>query len=427
MAAGKDPLVQRPLFWRLWVIVLAVTLLAQLAVLWKGGEAETTRAFAEGRRLLVTLVSGEVEGKRLSSEGLLAPAPAPEISAEVPPDAAPETPPEKPTEATDAPVAAAPQTPTAETPETTPAATEAPATPEAAVKPEEVIQTIETISSEIAEEPLPAVAPSISAPRQVQPALVEKADIGSLPRISGDGSKPWKEYSKPFIRKGNNPMIAIIVTDLGLTKRSAELAIRLPEPVTLSFSPYTPDLSSWVASARLAGHELLLDLPMEPVNYPARDPGPLALMVTRDQPGNEMRLKKTMTTATGYMGFMMPQNEVFSSNNELFKSLIGVLSGRGLMLVVGKPPHKSETKEMLETGSLAHVVADTLIDEELTEAGIGARLTLLEQTAKQNGYAVGVARGYPLTLKELKQWAEKLEENGFTLVPVSIIIGQRYS
>ena len=98
-----------------------------------------------------------------------------------------------------------------------------------------------------------------------------------------------------------------------------------------------------------------------------------------------------------------------------------------MMIVMGKQPHKTDTKEMLEAGNTAQTVADTLIDEELVPTAIQARLTLLEQIAKQRGWAVGIAQAYPLTIEQLAEWSAKLEARGFTLVPVSMIVAQRYS
>ncbi len=179
-------------------------------------------------------------------------------------------------------------------------------------------------------------------------------------------------------------------------------------------------------SARTAGHELLLDLPMEASNYPVSDPGPLGLLVSKDQSENETKIKKLMAHDFGYVGFMTPQDDVFLDNNDLLKSLLHVLSGRGVMLVVGRQPAKDDTRELIDKGNTASVIIDTLIDEELTDNAIQAHLTLLEQTAKQRGYAVGVARAFPITIKQLGVWGQKLEADGFTLAPVSQIVAKRF-
>ena len=62
-------------------------------------------------------------------------------------------------------------------------------------------------------------------------------------------------------------------------------AIALPGPVTLALAPYGDHLKTTLAEARDAGHELLLQIPLEPFNYPRTDPGPQTLTV--DAPAAE--------------------------------------------------------------------------------------------------------------------------------------------
>src|SRR6185312_7552647 len=113
-------------------------------------------------------------------------------------------------------------------------------------------------------------------------ALLEKSDLGPLPVVGPDGTKPWRFYAKPFSNKSNLPMIAIIVTGLGEGKNVTESATKLPENVTLSFSPYARDIASWTATARVTGHEAMVNLPLQPTNYPLVDPGPYGLMLNKN-------------------------------------------------------------------------------------------------------------------------------------------------
>lgn len=423
MAKGKITFLSSPLFWRLWLMLIVLLCLAQVWTIWLSGSNETKSAFASGRRFIVAIENGEISGKSISADAFLtggsvekAPDKDTQITTEVT---------EPPAEQAQASEAEPIKTESVVEPvivETKPVESAPPPVVEAAEIPK-----LTVIAPEEEDQKFSPIAPSISAPQTMVAALIEKTDIGLLPRIGGDGAKPWKQYAKPYIHKSNKPMIAIVVTGLGPSKYITERALRLPEPIVLSFSPYTQDLQGWTSAARLAGHEFLIDLPMEPSNYPASDPGPLGLLVSKEQQENENRLKRIMASTSGYMGFLMPQDEAFSSNNELFKALLKVVSGRGLMMVVGKQPHKKDTKDILEGDTTANVIADTLIDEELTPTAIMARLTLLEQIAKERGYAIGVARAYPLTIDQLVLWSEKLEAAGFVLVPVSFIVSQRFS
>jgi polysaccharide deacetylase 2 family uncharacterized protein YibQ len=249
--------------------------------------------------------------------------------------------------------------------------------------------------------------------------MLEKNPSGAVPIISSDGKKSWRYYGKPYERKGHLPMIAILITGLGQNKGATASAIKLPENISLSFSPYARDVSGWANSARTAGHELFLDLPMEPNNYPASDPGPYGLLAGNDAHENILRLQWLMARFTGFAGFVTPQNEVFTANDEAFKQLLQALGGRGLMLTLVHEPIRAETKQLLSTSPTASSIGDVLIDEELSVTAIQTRLLGLEKLATKRGFAVGIAQAYPLSLKELDQWSRGLEEKGFVLVPLT--------
>ena len=402
----RSPYFWKNLLWKLGLLFLVLIFASQLGIIWLMGEQETADAFASGRRLVVTLEDSVIAGKIIDSEATTEPNQDDSAKKE---------------ESAEDKNSPPPQVQSTETKDVSPQ-------PNQEVKKEEPAEeaVVVPLINEEQEEALPAMTPSDNPTPPLSEELIEKTEFGSLPKITGDGTKPWKYYSKRVATKSNKPIIAIVVTGLGSNKKISELALRLPEAINLSFSPYAPDLKSWMTSARTAGHELLLDLPMESSNYPVSDPGPLGLLVSKDQPDNENKIRKMMARDFGYVGFVTPQDDVFLDNNELLKSLMHVLSGRGLMMVIGRQPAKNDTRELIEKGNTASVIVDTVVDEELTATAIQAHLTLLEQTAKQRGYAVGVTKAYPITIKQLSAWAEKLEENGFTLAPVSLIVAKRF-
>ena len=221
-------------------------------------------------------------------------------------------------------------------------------------------------------------------------------------------------------------MIAVIVTGLGQNKTTTDLAIKLPENFSLSFSPYAKDVSIWTNSARSFGHEIMFDLPLEPSNYPASDPGPYGLLVGKGNQENNSRLQWLMSRSKGYVGFLTSQNEVFSSNDDAFKTLLGSFFNRGLMLVMGHEPAKNETRQILGDSKTPHVVADLLLDEELSAVAIQSRLVALEKMASKRGYAIGIAQAFPLTIQQLNAWSAQLEKDGYELVPVTLITSLKF-
>ena len=99
------------------------------------------------------------------------------------------------------------------------------------------------------------------------PALIKRTDSGPLPIIAPDGRTPLQVYARPYNETGQQ-RIAIVVGSLGMSEATTLAAIQqLPGGVTLSFAPYGRNLQDYVNLARAAGHEVLLQVPMEPVSY----------------------------------------------------------------------------------------------------------------------------------------------------------------
>ena len=114
-----------------------------------------------------------------------------------------------------------------------------------------------------------------AAAETVTPVAAELDGGGALP--------PWRRFAAVYDATDVRPRIAVVLTGLGLSAEATDTAIReLPAPITLSFTPYADRLDHWMGLARVNGHEVLLDLPMEPTNFPYDDPGPQTLLTQLD-------------------------------------------------------------------------------------------------------------------------------------------------
>jgi hypothetical protein len=126
-----------------------------------------------------------------------------------------------------------------------------------------------------------AALPVAPARLDTDPSLVESSALGPLPRISPDGRLPREVYARRSapVPQGT-PRIAIVIGGLGISQTGTQEAIeRLPEDVTLAFAPYGSSLQRWVSKARDEGHEVILQVPLEPVGYPQENPGEHTLLV----------------------------------------------------------------------------------------------------------------------------------------------------
>lgn len=237
---------------------------------------------------------------------------------------------------------------------------------------------------------------------------------GLLPIISQGGRTPAEAYARPFTPNGN-PRIAIMIGGLGLNAKATRQAIEtLPPQITLSFVPYAEGLQGWIDLARAHGHEVLLEAPMEPIDYPENDPGPYTLLAQAPPADTVRKLEWLLSRAAGYYGVTNYLGSKFVASDAAMQTFASALRARGLAFV--------------DDGSAAgrglgvpRASADRIIDDQLSAEAIDQHLLALEAGAIQDGEALGAGFAYPVTLAQVARWAQGLEQRGYQLAPASAL------
>jgi polysaccharide deacetylase 2 family uncharacterized protein YibQ len=242
---------------------------------------------------------------------------------------------------------------------------------------------------------------------------------GPLPIVSADGRTPFDAYKRPFVANGR-PKIALIIGGLGLNARATRAAIEtLPPEITLSFAPYAEGLQGWIDEARAHGHEVLLETPMEPLDYPDNDPGPYTLMADGSAPEVVKKLEWVLSRATGYYALTNYLGSRFLGSPAAYQTFAGAAAGRGLGFI------DDGSGARLAGGGLPRASAERVIDDQLSQAAIDQQLLALESGAMQRGQALGAGFAYPVTLDKVARWSGSLAERGFQLAPASALAVRR--
>jgi len=281
----------------------------------------------------------------------------------------------------------------------------------------------------------PAGDPETPIPEaRVEPAeqetTVPQAEPTRAEAPAGAGALPqWQRYSQDFDETDKRPRIAIILTGMGLSSAATEAAItQLPGAVTLSFTPYSRRLDQWISLARNGGHEVMLDLPMEPTSYPDDDPGPQALLTALSPAQNVGRLKWTLDRARAYVGVATTMGSRFTTSEEALTPVLEALKKQGLIFIDNRSSQESVAWRLAAKMGVANALNDRTLDTgQANRAAIDARLVQLEGVARAEGFAVAMGRPYPVTIERLREWAKGLSERGFVLAPISAVVDrQRY-
>jgi polysaccharide deacetylase 2 family uncharacterized protein YibQ len=258
-------------------------------------------------------------------------------------------------------------------------------------------------------------APSISLATSPIAGLTEPGPGGApLPIIGASGRTPAEAYARPFTPNGK-PKVALVVGGLGLNAALTRKAIEtLPGEITLSFAPYAEGLQGWIDMARAHGHEVLLEAPMEPADYPANDPGPMTLLAASSPQETVRKLEWLLSRATGYYGLTNYLGSRFLGTPAAMTAFSGALKARGLAFIDdGAAAGKG-------AGPL-RASASRVIDDDLSAEAINHQLAALEAAARTRGQALGSGFAYPVTVDQAAIWARSLSDRGFQLAPASAL------
>ncbi len=266
--------------------------------------------------------------------------------------------------------------------------------------------------------------PAPNRPRLAAPdkRLLERSRHGALPRIAADGTRPAAFYARPAAAANGRPRIAILVGGLGISQTAtAEAMAKLPEAVSLAFAPYGADLDRQAQKARSDGHEIFLQAPMEPFDYPDNDPGPHTLRVGAPDSENIDRLHWVMSRIQGYVGVVNYMGAKFTAQDQSLRPVAREIAERGLMLVDDGSSNRSLISSAGAALKAPAARADMVIDAVMRADVIDRELARLEAIAREKGSAFGVATAMPLSIERISRWARALEAKGVVLTPVSAL------
>jgi polysaccharide deacetylase 2 family uncharacterized protein YibQ len=237
-----------------------------------------------------------------------------------------------------------------------------------------------------------------------------------LPIIGKDGKTPFTAYARPFQSNGK-PKIALVIGALGLNAAATRAAIeKLPPEITLSFSPYAEGLQGWIDLARANGHETMIEIPMEPLDYPNNDPGQRTLIANAAPAETLKKLESLLATATGYFAVSNYMGGRFVTSDPAMTTFVAALKGRGIgFLDDGSAATRAH-------GQIPRGSADAVVDEQLAADAIDHALLLLEAKALQKGQALGEGFAYPLTIEQVTRWAGAITGRGYQLAPASAVM-----
>lgn len=252
-------------------------------------------------------------------------------------------------------------------------------------------------------------------------ALIEDSEIGPLPKRGADGRRPFDVYARPWSGT-RGAKVAIVIGGLGVSQTGTQGAIAgLPPEVTLAFASGGNSLDRWMQTARREGHEIVMQVPLEPFDYPEVDPGRNTLTVDAAPEENRDRLYWALSRITNYAGVMNYMGARFVGDEKAMRPFFGELGQRGLMFLDDGSSARSLGPEMARGQGVPYAAADLVIDGERERGAILKRLDEAERTARAQGRAIAIGSAFDVTVDAVRQWIGEAKRRGIEIVPVSAL------
>lgn len=233
-------------------------------------------------------------------------------------------------------------------------------------------------------------------------------------------SKPtWQRHAMPSNVAPDQPMIAVVIDDMGLDRGRSQKIADLPAPLTLAYLAYANDLAKQTSAAREAGHELMAHVPMEPGN--SLDPGPNALLTDLTEAEFGRRIDWNLSQFDKFVGVNNHMGSKATSNRAAMSAVMTKLKDRGLLFLDSRTSGATVAHAEAARQGIPALRRDVFIDHDPSEIAVRAALLEIEEVARSKGYAIAIGHPKDTTIAALAEWLPDVRARGFALVPVSAV------
>ncbi|MGA2733427.1 MAG: divergent polysaccharide deacetylase family protein [Syntrophobacteraceae bacterium] len=208
-------------------------------------------------------------------------------------------------------------------------------------------------------------------------------------------------------------------TDLGIAKQFASL----PFPVTLSVLPHLAHSREIAELAHMEGREVILHLPMEPLNS-SESPGPGALLLSMSGDQIRRNIKAALDTSPYFDGVNNHMGSRMTRDAHIMETVLSELKGRGLFFIDSMTTNESKGWKVARELKIPTLKRDIFLDDDPSAEAIRSQIARLVKIAKIRGMALAIGHPHKTTLRSLQEEAAHFGEKGIEIVAVRDLINK---
>lgn len=211
--------------------------------------------------------------------------------------------------------------------------------------------------------------------------------------------------------------IAIIIDDFGY--QTPELIAgfcQLPHPITLSVFPYE-EHTEWTARQALAqGKGVMVHLPMEPIDYPARNPGSRAIFADYAPERIRTLTREALLAVPGARGINNHMGSRVTENAAAIGAVLQEVKHQKLFFIDSMTSPRSVAFDVAQAAGIPSARNGIFLDRDEAVEAIVKRLHALAERARHEGTVIGIGHAKPGMLEALRRVLPELKKEGFEFI-----------
>jgi len=219
--------------------------------------------------------------------------------------------------------------------------------------------------------------------------------------------------------QGKLPRVAIIIDDMGGNRGVLSDLLSLKYPVTFAVIPFQDYSKETADIAHKKGREVMLHLPMEPIDYPQYNPGPGALFTFMTPEEFKAALAEDLAAVPHISGVNNHMGSSLTQDREKMEIVLRAVKERHLFFVDSRTTPKSVAYDVAVKLGVLALERNVFLDNEANVESIKKKIDELITKAKAGGRALAIGHPRPETVKALKEMEKRLTGSEVQVVPAS--------
>jgi polysaccharide deacetylase 2 family uncharacterized protein YibQ len=248
----------------------------------------------------------------------------------------------------------------------------------------------------------------VAARKAVQPVATPRPRPTATPR--------------PSPAPGQRGRLAILLDDAGQQLDLIAVASALPETVAVSVLPFLPSSAAAAGEMHRSGHEVWLHLPMEPAEYPARNPGPGAVLVSMPEEEIRTTVRAALNNVPHVVGVNNHMGSRATTDLRTMTWVMQEISARDLSFIDSRTIIDTVAEDAARSQGIPTGRRHIFLDNQRNRAAISKQLAEAVYRARVEGEIIAIGHMVEVTVQTLRDELPGISDRGVDLVPPSTLL-----